>query len=180
MFKATVKKNWKFALRMFLLYIVIVLVLGIISSRLSGISWQDLLSASSSWILWTAILIPGVLVLLAALIPVQIFIPMFIIVFGVFLLVSSLAGFEKLGDSIKNAVTDIGLFGAGAAVVAIGLAFWQLYKRPSYTVNEVKMIRDELDESERAVEDLERNIQGLKKRITNIRSNSDDIQENNE
>lgn len=178
MFKEMIKKNWKFALMLFCGYLVITLVLGIITSLNSGQTWQDLLSASKHWLLWTIILIPGVLVLLVALIPLQIFIPMFIIVFGSFLLVSSLPEFEKLGSSIKSAV-DIELFGAGTALAAVGLAFLQLYKKTSHTANEVKMIRDDLDKSERTVEELERNIQELKKRIINIRSNTDDMRENN-
>ena len=179
MFREEVKKNWKFALMMFFGYLVIVIVVGIISSRISGMSWQDLLYASGSWILWTTILIPGILVLLMNLVHFRIFIPMFIIIFGTFLLISALPGFENIGKAIKNGV-DIELFATGTAVAVIGLAFMQLYKKPSYTASEVKMIRDDLDKSERTVEELARSILGLKARIMDLRSNTDDIKESGE
>ncbi len=176
MLKEAVKQNWKFALKMFFGYMVIVLVSGIISSRLSGISWQDILYAGGSLILWTVILIPGILVLLINLVPFQIFIPMFIVIFGAFLLISALPEFGNIGKAIKGAV-DIELFASGTAVVAIGLAFLQLYRKPSYTAKELKMVRDDLDKSERIVEGLDKSIKGLKARIKDLRRNTDDTKE---
>ena len=77
---------------------------------------------------------------------------MYIVIFGSFLLISALPEFENISQAIKGAI-DIELFASGAAVVAIGLAFIQLFRKPSYTANELKMIRDDLDKSERTVKD---------------------------
>ena len=188
MLKETVKENWKRALVIFLLYVAVVFVAGIVSSRISGISWTEILAAFNSWRVWTLILIPGILVLIANLIPWQIFVPMFIVVFGAFLLISGLPGLENVGKAIKG-LGDMELLVFGTTVVAIGVTFMQLYRRRSDMQlygkrsdkdNELKTIIVDLDKMGRTVERLDMSIKGLRARINDLQSSKDDIRESGE
>jgi hypothetical protein len=182
MLKETVKKYWKHALGIFLLYVAIVFVMGIVSSRINDISWTEIWSAFGSWRVWIMILVPGILVLIANLIPWQIFVPMFIVVFGAFVLISGLPGLENVGKAIKG-FGDIGLLAFGTTVVAIGLTFMQLYRRRSDMQlygkhsdrdNELKEVIVDLDKMKRTVEKLDMSIKGLRDRINDLKSSKDD------
>jgi hypothetical protein len=188
MSEGTAKEIWKRALLVFVVYIALVFVVGIVASRINGISWEDIWVAFGSWRLWTLILIPGILVLIANLVPWKIFVPMFVVVFGAFLLISGLPGLENVGKAIKG-LGDIELLAFGTTVVAIGLAFMQLYRKRSDMElygqssdkdKELKMIIVDLDKMGQTVEKLDASIKGLRDRINDLQSSKDDIAESGE
>jgi hypothetical protein len=188
MLEETVKRYWKRALVIFLSYVAVVFVMGIISSRLNDIGWPQIWTAFGSWRVWTAILIPGVLVLVANLIPWQVFVPTSIVIFGAFLLISGLAGFESVGKAIEG-LGDIQLLAFGTTVVAIGLTFMQLYRRRSDADlygkrsnkdDELETITADIDEIGRTVESLDMTVKGLRDRIKALRTGRDETRQSGE
>jgi len=169
MSKDEVRKNWKYGLRVFLVYLALVLVVGVISSRIRGIDWSAIRYAYGSWVVWIAILIPGIVAVLVNLITPRVFIPLSTIILAGFLLVAGLQGFESLGGAVKG-VGDLELLSLGAAVFAIGLGFLGLYGKPSDTADGVKGIRADLSKMGTAVRRLNKSVKGLDSRITGLQS----------
>lgn len=175
MYRGIGKFNCKVGGIFFLGYFVTVIVVVVVGTLIAGVAGVELTNVAKSWIIWVAIAIPGIIVFLIGSMPPKVFVPMFVIVFGIFLLVSSLQESKVLGDAIKGAFNDINLFSAGVAVTAIGFTFLQLYRKPSSEETEIEKTRTDLGKSEQTVGELEESSSNLEDRMKRINEDVEKI-----